>query len=254
MSRNSQDAPLPIEKFEPPTTATVEMTEIDGMEQGAVLRFTDAGQSGHPSGDRELRTCYGDLYVIVNALRDYANMLESVIPEWGLAGYHAAVYKLHADRCREIAGKYADAIGYDYDKNVVDFESTGCDMLICDEAHYYKSLYLPTSLQVAGIPTIASQKCTDLKAKIDYLTEKNPGRNIILASGSIVSNTLAEVLVFQQYLQPERLRELGISNLSSWISRFGEISSEIEVAPQGSGFIVKSRLRRFFNVGELLRL
>lgn len=146
------------------------------------------------------------------------------------------------------------AAGWKKDKNVVDFESTGCDMLICDEAHYYKSLYLPTSLQVAGIPTIASQKCTDLKAKIDYLSEKNPGRNIILASGSIVSNTLAEVLVFQQYLQPERLKELGISNLSSWISRFGEISTEIEVAPQGSGFIVKSRLRRFFNVGELLSI
>ena len=254
MGRNPKDAPLPAAKFEPATSATVEMTEIDGMGQGAILRFTDVGRSGQSSRGRELRTCYGDLYAIVNALRDYANMLEGVIPEWNLTGYHAATYELHAARCREIAGKYAAAIGYDYDKNVVDFESTGCDMLICDEAHYYKSLYLPTSLQVAGIPTIASQKCTDLKAKIDYLTEKNPGRNIILASGSIVSNTLAEVLVFQQYLQPERLRELGISNLSSWISRFGEISSEIEVAPQGSGFIVKSRLRRFFNVGELLRL
>ena len=71
---------------------------------------------GHPSGDRELRTCYGDLYAVVNALRDYANMLESVIPEWGLTGYHAAVYELHAARCRKIAGKYAAAIGYDYDK------------------------------------------------------------------------------------------------------------------------------------------
>ena len=116
MSRNPQDAPLPIEKFEPSATATVEMAEIDGMGQGAVLRFTDAGQSDRPSGDRELRTCYGDLYVIVNALRDYANMLDSVIPEWGLVGYHAALYELHAARCREIAGKYAAAIGYDYDK------------------------------------------------------------------------------------------------------------------------------------------
>ena len=113
MSRNPQDAPLPAAKFEPATTATVEMTEIDGMEQGAILRFTDAGQSG---GDRELRTCYGDLYAVVNALRDYANILEGVIPEWGLTGYHAAVYELHAARCREIAGKYAAAIGYDYDK------------------------------------------------------------------------------------------------------------------------------------------
>lgn len=122
MSRNPQDAPLPAAKFEPAATATVELTEIDGMEQGAILRFTDAGRpgrsgrSGRPSGNRELRTCYGDLYAVVNALRDYANMLESVIPEWGLTGYHAAVYELHAARCRKIAGKYAAAIGYDYDK------------------------------------------------------------------------------------------------------------------------------------------
>lgn len=116
MSRNSTEAPLPDSKFEPSTTTTVEMTEIDGMEQGAVLRFTDVGKSGKLSEDRQLRTCYGDLYVIVNALRDYANMLESVIPEWGLTGYHAATYELHAARRREIAGKYAAAIGYDYDK------------------------------------------------------------------------------------------------------------------------------------------
>lgn len=118
MSRDPTEVPLPDAKFEPSTTTTVEMTEIDGMEQGAVLRFTDVGKSGKPSEDRQLRTCYGDLYVIVNALRDYANMLESVVPEWGLTGYHAATYELHAARCREIAGKYADSIGYDYDKAV----------------------------------------------------------------------------------------------------------------------------------------
>jgi len=94
------------------------MTEIDGMEQGAILRFTDVGQSGKPSENREVKTCYGDLYVIVNALRDYANILDSVILEWGLIGFHAATFELHAVRCRKIAGKYAAAIGYDYDKAV----------------------------------------------------------------------------------------------------------------------------------------
>ena len=118
MSRDTKDAPLPVEKFELSTTTTVEMTEIDGMEQGAILRFTDIGKVGRYSGDREVSTCYGDLYVIVNALRDYADMLESVIPEWGLTGFHAATYELHAARCRKIAGKYAAAIGYDYDKAV----------------------------------------------------------------------------------------------------------------------------------------
>lgn len=118
MSRNPNDAPLSAAKFELSTTITVEMTEIDGMEQGAILHFTDVGKSDQPSEAKELRACYGDLYVIVNALRDYADLLENVIPEWGLTGYHAAIYELHAARCRKIAGKYAAAIGYDYDKAV----------------------------------------------------------------------------------------------------------------------------------------
>ena len=110
--------PLPAAKFESSTTTTVEMTEIDGMEQGAILRFTDVGKSGQPSEAKEFHTCYGDLYVIVNALRDYANLLDSVISEWGLTGFHAATYELHAARCRKIAGKYSAAIGYDYDRAV----------------------------------------------------------------------------------------------------------------------------------------
>ncbi len=118
MSRNPKDSPLSAEKFEPATTTTVEMTEIDGVEQGAILCFTDVGKIGKPSEDREFKTCYGDLYVIINALQDYANMLDSVIQEWGLTGFHAANYEIHAARCRKIAGKYAAAIRYDYDKAV----------------------------------------------------------------------------------------------------------------------------------------
>ncbi len=118
MSRNPKDVPLPAERFELPRTETVEMTEIDGMKQGAILRFTDVGRSGQASETKEVNTCYGDLYVIVNALRDYASLLEGTIQEWGLTAYHAATYEMHAIRCREIAKKYASAIGYDYDKAV----------------------------------------------------------------------------------------------------------------------------------------
>ena len=109
---------LPAWKFEASTTETVEMTEIDGAEQGAILQFTDVGRSGRFSEAREVHTCYGDLYVIVNALRDYANLLVGAVQEWGLRGFHAFTYELHAARCRKIAGKYAAAIGYDYDKAV----------------------------------------------------------------------------------------------------------------------------------------
>lgn len=115
---NKDEIGLPAGKFEVSTTETVEMTEIDGIEQGAILQFTDAGRAGKPGEIREVRTCYGDLYVIVNALRDYANLLEGAVQEWGLRGFHASTYELHAARCRKIAGKYAVAIGYDYDKAV----------------------------------------------------------------------------------------------------------------------------------------
>lgn len=116
MSRDPKEAPLPAWKYEPTTTETVEMSEIDGLGQGAILQFTDVGKSGRPSEERQFRTCYGDMYVIVNALRDYANMLESVVQEWGLTGFHAVTYQFHAERCRKIASKYSEAIGYNYDK------------------------------------------------------------------------------------------------------------------------------------------
>ena len=97
------------------TIETVEMTEVDGMGQGAVLQFMllPKGSSGHQ--EKEIRTCLGDIYVIVNALRDYANLLERAAITQELTEVHGAIFHLHAARCRKIAGKYASAIGYNYD-------------------------------------------------------------------------------------------------------------------------------------------
>lgn len=104
--------PLSKEQHEPELSKTVELTEIDGSTPGGILRYFD----GYDHEDKEIRTCLGDIYVICNALMDYANLLEGVIEEWGLTGFHAAHYELHAARCRKISKKYADAIGYDYEK------------------------------------------------------------------------------------------------------------------------------------------
>lgn len=111
MSRVSR-GPLSKEQHEPELSKTVELTEIDGCVPGGILRYFD----GYDHADKEIRTCLGDIYVICNALMDYANLLEGVIEEWGLTGFHAANYELHAARCRKISKKYADAIGYDYEK------------------------------------------------------------------------------------------------------------------------------------------
>ena len=93
------------------TQESVALTEIDGQEVGMILQYYDL--DAHQ--DREVMTCAGDLFVIINALEDYARLLEDVIKEWGLEGYHAYTYELHAARCRKISQKYQDATGYDYD-------------------------------------------------------------------------------------------------------------------------------------------
>lgn len=102
------EKPLQMDLFEPDMTATVEVTELYGPEPGGIFDFL--GQDWQPT---TIPTCWGDLRVMVDALVDYAGILERVIKEWGLDGYKAYRYELHAARCRKIAGKYAEAIGYD---------------------------------------------------------------------------------------------------------------------------------------------
>lgn len=105
---NPKESPLQMSIFEPDMTDTVEVTELYGDKPGGIFDFLGLDWKPHT-----IRTCWGDLQVMCNALEDYASVLERVIQEWGLEGYHAAVYEIHAVRCRKIAKKYAAAIGYD---------------------------------------------------------------------------------------------------------------------------------------------
>lgn len=98
------------------TIETVEMTEVDGIQQGAVLSYIDRPGKNQLYQEMQLHTCAGDLYVIVNALRDYTNVLERAISEWGLVGLQKELFSLHAARYRKIADKFAEQMGYDYDK------------------------------------------------------------------------------------------------------------------------------------------
>ena len=100
---------LKREDFEPPIDELLEMNDLDAE---VVLSFlTERGR-------KEIRTCPGDIYKIVNALMDYARMLELAIVEWNLGSFKKATYEYHAEQCRAIAQKYAQGIGYDYEKAV----------------------------------------------------------------------------------------------------------------------------------------
>ncbi len=100
---------LPREEFEPVVSQPL---ELDALGTELSICFQDL------DGPCEIKTCYGDICKIVNALRDYARMLRMVCGEWDLQGYHRAVYELHAEKLEEISKKYQAGIGYDYDKAV----------------------------------------------------------------------------------------------------------------------------------------
>jgi hypothetical protein len=93
------------------TTESIEVTEIDGMETGGLLQYFDVKDRSN----KVIQTCAGDITVIINALEDYARLLDKVIEEWQLEGYHGAIYELHVARCRKISAKYQKASGYNYE-------------------------------------------------------------------------------------------------------------------------------------------
>lgn len=97
---------LPYEKYEPVTSRPV---ELDALGVEVTLDVFDI------YGSHEIKTCYGDICKIVNALRDYCKLLEMVCDDWNLVGFHRASYELQAETLREIAGKFQAGIGYDYD-------------------------------------------------------------------------------------------------------------------------------------------
>lgn len=99
----------PRKLFEPIMSRPI---ELDQFATELTLHLRDA------DGDREIKTCYGDIYKIINALMDYARLLDLVCDEWHLQGYHRAYYEYHAEKLRAIAKKYQEAIGYDYDAAV----------------------------------------------------------------------------------------------------------------------------------------
>lgn len=139
------------------------------------------------------------------------------------------------------------------EETILDFEQLGIDMLYIDEAHLYKNLYFITKLRnVAGINQTASQKALNLKMKIDYIEEI--GGKITFATGTPISNTMAEMYTMQRYLMQDTLQEQGIYNFDSWQKIFASTETKLEISPAGNGFQLKTRFSNFRNIPELMNL
>lgn len=132
------------------------------------------------------------------------------------------------------------------------WEACGFDMLVVDEAHYYKNLAVTGGLEVDGMSVSASAKCEGLLEKCDLLRDEGHGRNLVFLTGTPVSNSMAELYNMERYLAPGQLRSQGLKNFSQWALTFGNIEDLPEVRPEGSGFQVKRKFRTFENLGELM--
>lgn len=143
----------------------------------------------------------------------------------------------------------------EYKEEFINFEELGVDGLLLDEAHEYKNLTFTTKMSnVAGINPNGSKKATDMFMKIQYIQELTPGRNVVFATGTPISNSMAEMYTMQKYLQPEKLKELGIYHFDSWAANFGEIETAMELAPEGENYREKTRFAKFVNLPELIKL
>ena len=139
--------------------------------------------------------------------------------------------------------------------DVVTFEEIGVDRVFVDEAHFYKNLFLYTKMRnVGGIAQTEAQKSSDLFMKTQYLDELTGGKGVIFATGTPVSNSMVELYTMQRYLQYKSLQDRGLQHFDSWASTFGETVSAMELAPEGSGYRMKTRFAKFFNLPELIAM
>ena len=143
----------------------------------------------------------------------------------------------------------------EYKDDVITFEELGVDALFVDEAHNYKNLSFVTKIsRVAGINPAGSNKAYDMWQKVKYINERTPGRNVVFATGTPVSNTMCEMYLMQKYLQEDLLRERGVYHFDSWAANFGEIVNTMEMSPEGNGYREKTRFAKFTNLPELVTM
>ena len=139
--------------------------------------------------------------------------------------------------------------------DVITFEQLGVDRLFVDESHFYKNLFLTTKMRnVAGLSTSEAQKSSDMFGKCRYLDEVTGGRGVVFATGTPVSNSMTELYTVMRYLQYSTLQQKKLTHFDCWASTFGETTTAIELAPEGTGYRARTRFAKFFNLPELMSM
>ncbi|MCD8109502.1 MAG: N-6 DNA methylase [Clostridiales bacterium] len=181
-----------------------------------------------------------------------AELEAAIAAERSAGGEHWTTKQMEGMKKR-LAAKLENGLSYERKDGMVYFEDLGVDLLMVDEAHAFKNCTLVTKMNnVAGVNTEGAQKSEDMLSKCRYIEET--GGRVVFSTGTPVSNTMCEMYVIQQYLQPGALAEKGLNCFDAWAAVFGEVTTSLELTVDGGGYRAKSRFARFKNLPELMTM
>jgi len=154
---------------------------------------------------------------------------------------------------KRLEAKILDRMNREKKDDGVTFEELGVDTLCVDEADAFKNLGFVTKMQrIAGLPNTESNRALDMFMKTREVAER--GGRLVFATGTPVSNTMAEMYTMMRYLAPEVLEKAGVAHFDAWAANFGEAVTALELAPDGSGYRMHTRFAKFVNLPELLSM
>ncbi|MEA2792478.1 MAG: hypothetical protein QOG73_4884, partial [Acetobacteraceae bacterium] len=130
----------------------------------------------------------------------------------------------------------------------------GVDQVIIDEAQEFRKLSFATNMtNLKGVQPDGSQRAWDLYVKSRFIDTLNPGRALVMASGTPITNTLAEMFTLQRYMQPDALNTRGLHEFDAWAATFGDSRTELELQPSGT-YKPVTRFAEFVNVADLMAM
>ncbi|WP_454634976.1 N-6 DNA methylase [Bradyrhizobium cenepequi] len=184
--------------------------------------------------------------MIQNELELYEQLLTKVESE-------DRVSRKRLERLKEGLKERLEALATRKD-DLLTISEIGVDQIIVDEAQEFRKLSFATNMStLKGVDPNGSQRAWDLYVKSRFIATKNPGRALVLASGTPITNTLGEMFSVQRYLGYAALLDRGLHEFDAWASTFGDVSTELELQPSGK-YKPVTRFATFVNVPELIAM
>jgi N12 class adenine-specific DNA methylase len=154
---------------------------------------------------------------------------------------------------KRLTTKLKERADREHKDDAITFEQMGIDRIFVDESDLYKNLGFASKMtRIAGLPNTESNRALDMYMKTRYLAERKGC--ILFATGTPISNTMAEMYTLQRYLAPETLKAAGVEHFDAWAANFAEPVTSLELAPDGSGYRMHTRFAKFVNLPELLSM